>query len=105
MKKKNSHRKITFLNIVMGLQKDLIVGGQAVMEGVMMRTPSAYAIAVRKKDGSIVHTAESLPKWSDKHKWLRHSGSARRCDFGSVNGVGNQGTELFGERRARRYGS
>ncbi len=70
MKKKNSQRKITFLNLVMSLQKDLIVGGQAVMEGVMMRTPSAYAIAVRKKDGSIVHTAESLPKWSDKHKWL-----------------------------------
>ncbi len=70
MKKKNSHRKITFLNLVMSLQKDLIVGGQAVMEGVMMRTPSAYAIAVRKKDGSIVHTAESLPKWSEKHKWL-----------------------------------
>ncbi|CAN5426719.1 DUF1385 domain-containing protein [soil metagenome] len=70
MKKKNSQRKITFLNIVMGLQKDLIVGGQAVMEGVMMRTPSAYAIAVRKSDGSIVHTSESLPKWSDKYKWL-----------------------------------
>ena len=26
-------------------------GGQAVIEGVMMRTPSAYAIAVRKVDG------------------------------------------------------
>ena len=52
------------------MQKDLIVGGQAVMEGVMMRTPSAYAIACRKKDGSIVHTAEVLPKWSDEHKWL-----------------------------------
>jgi uncharacterized protein YqhQ len=36
----------------------------------MMRTPSAYAIACRKSDGSIVHTAESLPKWSDKYKWL-----------------------------------
>ena len=52
------------------MERDLIVGGQAVMEGVMMRTPSAYAIACRKSDGSIVHTAESLPKWSDKHKWL-----------------------------------
>ena len=40
------------------------------MEGVMMRTPSAYAIACRKSDGSIITTAESLPKWSDKHKWL-----------------------------------
>ena len=35
---------------------NLIVGGQAVMEGVMMRTPSAYAIACRKSDGSIVTT-------------------------------------------------
>ncbi len=70
MKTKNKQRKISFLNILLSVQKDLIVGGQAVMEGVMMRTPSAYAIAVRKSDGSIVHTAESLPKWSDKHKWL-----------------------------------
>ena len=70
MKKKNKQRKIGFLNILLSVQKDLIVGGQAVMEGVMMRTPSAYAIAVRKKDGSIVHTAETLPKWSDTYKWL-----------------------------------
>ncbi|MCY7376824.1 MAG: DUF1385 domain-containing protein [Pyrinomonadaceae bacterium] len=67
---KDKHRKIKFLNLFLGLQKDLIVGGQAVMEGVMMRTPSAYAIACRKADGSIVHTSEKLPKWSDKHKWL-----------------------------------
>ncbi len=67
---KNKNRKIKFLNLFLGLQKDLIVGGQAVMEGVMMRTPSAYAIACRKQDGSIIHTAEALPKWSDKYKWL-----------------------------------
>ncbi len=52
------------------MERDLIVGGQAVMEGVMMRTPSAYAIACRKQDGTIVTTAERLPKWSDKYKWL-----------------------------------
>ena len=50
--------------------EETLVGGQAVMEGVMMRTPSAYAIACRRSDGSIVHTAESLPRWSDKYKWL-----------------------------------
>jgi uncharacterized protein YqhQ len=54
----------------MALERDLIVGGQAVMEGVMMRTPSAYAIACRKKDGTIVKTAAALPKWSDQYKWL-----------------------------------
>ncbi len=70
MKKKNSARKIKFLHTVFAMERDLIVGGQAVMEGVMMRTPSAYAIACRKSDGTIVHTAESLPKWSDTYKWL-----------------------------------
>jgi len=62
-------RKLKFLHTVFALERDLIVGGQAVMEGVMMRTPSAYAIACRRSDGSIVTTAESLPKWSDKYKW------------------------------------
>jgi uncharacterized protein YqhQ len=47
-------------------ERDLIVGGQAVIEGVMMRTPNAYAIAVRKPDGTIVNIAAKLPKWSDK---------------------------------------
>ncbi|MEO6334541.1 MAG: DUF1385 domain-containing protein [Pyrinomonadaceae bacterium] len=68
--KKRSARKLKFLHTVFAMERDLIVGGQAVMEGVMMRTPSAYAIACRKSDGSIVTTAESLPKWSDTYKWL-----------------------------------
>ena len=63
-------RKLRFLHTIFAMERDLIVGGQAVMEGVMMRTPSAYAIACRRSDGSIVTTAESLPKWSDKYKWL-----------------------------------
>jgi uncharacterized protein YqhQ len=52
-------------------EKDLIVGGQAVIEGVMMRTPNAYAIAVRRPDGSITHTGARLPKWSDRLPFLR----------------------------------
>ena len=36
-----------------------------------MRTPSAYAIAVRKADGTIVNTAAVLPKWSDKYPILK----------------------------------
>src|SRR2546421_3255912 len=52
-------------------ERDLIVGGQAVIEGVMMRTPNAYAIAVRKADGTIVNTAAALPEWSDKAPILK----------------------------------
>src|SRR5437667_2509859 len=52
-------------------ERDLIVGGQAVIEGVMMRTPNAYAIAVRKADGTIVNTGAALPKWSEKYPFLK----------------------------------
>jgi len=37
----------------------------------MMRTPNAYAIAVRKADGTIVNTAARMPKWSDKFPILK----------------------------------
>lgn len=70
MKTRSTARKLRFLHTILSLERDLIVGGQAVMEGVMMRTPSAYAIACRRADGSIVTTADTLPKWSDKYKWL-----------------------------------
>ena len=52
-------------------ERDLIVGGQAVIEGVMMRTPNAYAIAVRKADGTIVNVSARLPKWSVKYPLLK----------------------------------
>jgi uncharacterized protein YqhQ len=58
-------------NQVSTSERDLIVGGQAVIEGVMMRTPNAYAIAVRKADGTIVNTAAVMPKWSDKYPILK----------------------------------
>jgi uncharacterized protein YqhQ len=70
MKKPISRLRFKLLHTLFAMERDLIVGGQAVMEGVMMRTPSAYAIACRRADGSIITTAESLPKWSDKYKWL-----------------------------------
>ncbi|CAN5684226.1 DUF1385 domain-containing protein [soil metagenome] len=70
MKTKKHKRPFGITQLFLAMERDLIVGGQAVMEGVMMRTPSAYAIACRKKDGTIVHTAEKLPKWSDKYKWM-----------------------------------
>ena len=37
----------------------------------MMRTPNAYAVAVRRADGTITHTGAPLPKWSDKLPLLK----------------------------------
>ena len=59
MKNRFSPKMLRFIHTVFAMERDLIVGGQAVMEGVMMRTPSAYAIACRRQDGSIVTTAET----------------------------------------------
>ncbi len=45
---------------VMNAIKPKSVGGQAVIEGVMMKGPEDYAIAVRKPDGEIVVKKEKL---------------------------------------------
>ena len=39
----------------------LLVGGQAVMEGVMMRAPHSYCVAVRKPSGEIVTEQAPTP--------------------------------------------
>ena len=46
------------------------VGGQAVMEGVMMRGTKCSAIAVRKGDGTITYVTKPIKKPADKHKWM-----------------------------------
>jgi len=40
--------------------EDILVGGQAVIEGVMMRTPHGYAVAVRRADGSTTMKREAV---------------------------------------------
>jgi len=46
------------------------VGGQAVLEGVMMRSPAAVATAVRRPDGEIVITSRPFRGIAAKHKIL-----------------------------------
>jgi uncharacterized protein YqhQ len=50
---------------------DAPVGGQAVLEGVMMRGVSTWAVAVRKPDGEIEVTSEPLVSWAKRHRILR----------------------------------
>ena len=47
------------------------IGGQAVLEGVMMRGPSAWSVAVRKADGDIAEVNRPIASVLLKHKWLR----------------------------------
>jgi uncharacterized protein YqhQ len=50
--------------------EETLVGGQAVLEGVMMRSPHAWAIACRKPSGDVVTMSEPLDRPSEKHKWM-----------------------------------
>ena len=51
-------------------KKPVDIGGQAVLEGVMMKGPEAIAIAVRRENGDIVVTRETYEPLSKKHPWM-----------------------------------
>ena len=47
------------------------VGGQAVIEGVMMRAPTAWSVAVRQPNGDIVARRDNLTRLSERNRWAR----------------------------------
>ena len=50
------------------MKSSILVGGQAVIEGVMMRVPGAYATAVRLKNNTIVYKKHSFTSIIEKKK-------------------------------------
>jgi len=64
--------------IIQDEESPLRVGGQAVIEGVMMRSPQSMAIAVRKPNGEIVVKKEGLKYFSER-SWI--------CKIPLVRGV------------------
>src|SRR5690348_16171238 len=68
----------TFWRFLMAVQllpalesgEETLVGGQAVLEGVMMRSPHAWAIACRKPSGEVSTYSEPLERLSEQHKWM-----------------------------------
>ena len=47
---------------------DPLIGGQAVIEGVMMRAPHSYCVTVRRPNGEIVQEAGKIERISEKHR-------------------------------------
>ena len=47
------------------------IGGQAVLEGVMMRGPSNWAVAVRKPDGQIAEVCRPIESVMKRHRAFR----------------------------------
>jgi uncharacterized protein YqhQ len=50
--------------------KPMQVGGQAVIEGVMMRAPGSVATAVRRANGQIIVQQQKYKSVTEKYKWL-----------------------------------
>ena len=53
-------------------EEEILVGGQAVMEGVMMRAPHSYCVAVRKSSGEILTQEGPLNRVSEKHRIFKY---------------------------------
>ena len=47
------------------------IGGQAVLEGVMMRSPAHWALAVRKPNGEIAEHTTSISSPMARHRIFR----------------------------------
>jgi uncharacterized protein YqhQ len=52
--------------------EETLVGGQAVIEGVMMRSPHSYCVAVRKPNGEIITEQKHLPRLSERYPIFRY---------------------------------
>jgi uncharacterized protein YqhQ len=52
--------------------EETLVGGQAVMEGVMMRAPHSYCVAVRQTGGEIITEEMPLPRISEQYKIFKY---------------------------------
>jgi uncharacterized protein YqhQ len=66
--------------------EETLIGGQAVMEGVMMRAPHSYCVAVRTPGGEIVSEQAPLAKVSEKYPFFKYP---------LVRGLGTLGQALW----------
>ena len=64
---------------------DPLIGGQAVIEGVMMRAPHSYCVTVRRPDGEIVQQTGKLQRVSEKY---------RAFDWPVLRGLGTLGQAM-----------
>ncbi len=64
------------------------IGGQAVLEGVMMKAPDAIAITVRRPDGTMVVQRKEYTPITKKHKWMGWPIIRGVVNMGSMLGMG-----------------
>ena len=74
--------------------EETLVGGQAVIEGVMMRAPHSYCVAVRKPNGEFVTEEQPLPKVSEKYPIFKYP---------VLRGVGTLGQAMWLGMKALKF--
>ena len=85
--------------------EETLVGGQAVMEGVMMRAPHSYCVAVRKPNGEIVTEETAAPPHVGKVPDLQVPDLARPGNAGPGHVAGRQGAASFRPTRRSTTGT
>jgi uncharacterized protein YqhQ len=81
--------------------EETLVGGQAVMEGVMMRAPHSYCVAVRKPSGEVVTEEMPLARISDTHKIFKLPVFRGVGTLFQAMSLGIKALKVFHQRRAR----
>ncbi|MGE5568086.1 MAG: DUF1385 domain-containing protein [Rhodospirillales bacterium] len=85
---------IQSMAVLQTAEEETLVGGQAVMEGVMMRSPRSYCVAVRKASGEIVTDEKPVARLSEKYPAFR---------FPVLRGVGTLGQAMGLGMKALRF--
>lgn len=68
---KRSALKLRWIRSLGLLLAQPAIGGQAVIEGVMMRSPHSFAVAVRRPDGTIVVREEAWLSFAERFPFLK----------------------------------
>jgi len=85
---------IQMLPVLESGEETTLVGGQAVMEGVMMRAPHSYCVAVRKANGELVTEEGPLEKVSEKYPIFKYP---------VIRGLGTLGQAMWLGLKALRF--
>jgi uncharacterized protein YqhQ len=85
---------IQLLPVLENGEETTLVGGQAVMEGVMMRSPHSYCVAVRKENGEIATQESPLPRLSDRYPIFK---------LPVIRGLGTLGSAMWLGMRALKF--
>ena len=88
------HFVLTATSWALTSSDDILVGGQAVIEGVMMRSPKGYSVAVRRQDGSVRVIKEVLKTVGEKWRIFK---------FPFLRGIGVLGQALVLGIRALQF--